>query len=246
MLLAVLALLTTAAIYSQTAAAYELRYDGKGCAVYAENVGDRPEASITRFTGTGLPPGGGVVLRNAEGFPESLFAGESVSYADDSGTATWQRPYWVPKLVPDSTFGMTPTRNTELDRLEMTDLFESTVYASVDVNIGVIAGTIQVKGDPRNSRKKGTWKISGLGTGNYYAFYLKKGKVASRVKLGKATGTCGYLSAKAFTQPKKSKGKYTIVVQNGPKLDLGANHVEATYFKDVYAKVTMAGKYATR
>ena len=58
-LLFALTLALSMAAFTQVSAAAELKYDGKGCAVYAENVGDRPEASITRFTGTGLPPGGG-------------------------------------------------------------------------------------------------------------------------------------------------------------------------------------------
>ena len=246
MMLGSLSLLATMAVCTQAAHAYGLKYEGKGCAVYTEDSGDRPDASITRITGSGITPDSGVVLRNAAGAPASFFTGESSSYGDASGNTTWQFPFWIPQLAKGNNDGSVPTSRIETARLEMTDLFQGPVLASVEVNIGILAGSISVKGDPRRNHKKGSWKISGLGVGTYYAFYLKNGKVASKVKLGKSTGKCGYLSTKQFTQPKKTKGNYTLVVQNGSRLKLTANHLETTFHKDLYAKVALVGKYATK
>lgn len=109
-----------------------------------------------------------------------------------------------------------PTRKAELNTLVITHELNDVVkwQGSITFRLGVLAATTRFR-DKATQRRKSTWKVSGLGPGAYYAFFRAKGKTAWKVKLGKATGPCGFVSTKQFTKPKKGKGPWSIQIQRG-------------------------------
>ena len=119
-----------------------------------------------------------------------------------------------------------PTARTEINTLvvrhELNDVLK--FEGRLSFRLGLLAATAPFR-DKAKQRRKSTWKISGLGPGVYYAFFRARGKTVERIKLGTATGPCGYLSTKQYTKPKKGKGPWDIHIQRSPSFNAAAQQL---------------------
>lgn len=150
-----------------------------------------PPASAL-FAGTAVPDpdkDGNILLKYAPGQPETIF--------------TKGRPLPTPSTED----------NTLVFKWFLNDVEKGS--GSITFRVGILAATAPIK-EAAGERKKSLWKVSGLGPGRYTAFFRKGGKTVGTLPLGNATGPCGYLTKRQYTEPKKKvKGRFDIVIQSG-------------------------------
>jgi hypothetical protein len=168
---------------------------------------------------------------NAPGRPETLFSGNTrLEDEDQDGVAVAKHLAWTPRsLLTNGEHIATP--RTETSRLEVyeivnNDLGTKQLTGTVDFTLGLLAADVPMR-DRANQRRKSRWRVSGLGPGTYYAHFRRGGKTDWRLRLGRATGPCGYLSTKNYSvPPKNKKGKrWDIVITNGPTFRPNGAHL---------------------
>lgn len=134
-----------------------------------------------------------------------------------------------------------PTRRTEINTLVVRHELNGVLKfeGSVSFRLGLLAATAPFR-DKAKQRRKSTWKISGLGPGVYYAFFRARGKTVERIKLGTATGPCGYLSTSQYTKPKRGNGPWDIHIQRSPSFSAAAQQL---VYKDRSAALFGSGQF---
>ncbi len=134
-----------------------------------------------------------------------------------------------------------PTKRTEINTLVIKHELNGVLkwQGSVSFRLGLLAATAPFR-DNAKQRRKSTWKVSGLGPGVYYAFFRSRGKTVERIKLGTATGPCGYLSTSQYTKPKKGKGPWDIHIQRSASFSAAAQQL---VYKDRVAALFGPGEF---
>ena len=135
-----------------------------------------------------------------------------------------------------------PTRRTEINTLVVRHELNGVLKfeGSVSFRLGLLAATAPFR-DKAKQRRTSTWKVSGLGPGVYYAFFRARGKTVERIKLGTATGPCGYLSTRQYTKPKKGKGPWDIHIQRSASFSAAAQQL---VYKGRSAALFSSGEFA--
>lgn len=222
------ALVTTATVFASSAAHAEISLDAPGskCFIYSE-FDPRDAAKFDQYTPDQVPtlgihgalkeaPGQSLSLTvGAEPPSRALMLGSTFLTPDAAGNLTRKYLNFTPNAIFTNGQPLpTPKieRSTLVVTFKLNDVLRS--QARVTFPVGILAATTRAVNE-RRQRRKQPWKVSGLGPGTYYAHYRRNGKTVWRQRLGEATGDCGYLSARRYVSPPRSKGSgpWSIVIQ---------------------------------
>lgn len=129
--------------------------------------------------------------------------------ADASGTLINGLTSW------SASIGSGPKKSVDAT-VEAYDPVMGTAVASAPVQIANFDYSVTSKG---NTHK---WKLQGLtaltGKSVYYAHYFNHGKYKGRMKLGKASGPCGYLAITTHhLTPFRKVGRYDVEIEASKK-----------------------------
>ena len=113
-------------------------------------------------------------------------------------------------LTLNSWYGGSPYEPKVYDATVVLRDNSQNVLASVDTK--TTSATIDVKG----TGAKRSWKVTGLaaitGGDTYYAHYFSGTKYRGRLKIGKASGPCGYFAGKRPLTPFSRLGRFDVKV----------------------------------
>lgn len=122
-----------------------------------------------------------------------------------------------------TSFGTGPKKEISAS-VQAVDAASGTLLAEAPAKLAKVGVSVTGKGKTRN------WKVQGLkaltGKATYYAHYLNNNKYKGRLKLGKATGECGYLKTKKPLTPFSKLGRYDVYIQTSKKFDKAAPSIQ--------------------
>jgi hypothetical protein len=177
-----------------------------GCYVQSESTGD---AQTIASKIDGLAPQQSVALRiTRQGDP--IGQGDPLA-ADASGSLVNDITAWSTDL------GTGPQPSVPAV-VEAFDPVLGTTIASAPTQIANFDYSVTTSGSKHH------WTIQGLtaltGSNVYYAHYFNHGKYKGRMKLGKASGPCGFLKiTTTHLTPFKKIGRYDVAIEASKKYD---------------------------